>query len=240
MKKLKILISNDDGIQAAGLARLAAAAVQFGEIWVAAPQSQCSGMSQKLTISGEIAVARAAFPVPVQAAWAIGGTPADCVQTAIYALMPERPDIVFSGVNFGYNAGFDIAYSGTMGAALEAVMNGVPAIAFSKFDSDNWQTAEQYLPRIIQTLLQKPLGPGAIWNVNFPDCGTGDCRGIRFDRTVAHCRFYQNVYTPTADGTSLRLGKSCPSPEQCAPDSDIRALLDGYISIGTVKSPLFE
>ena len=237
MKKLKILISNDDGIQAAGLARLAAAAVQFGEIWVAAPQSQCSGMSQKLTISGEIAVARAAFPVPVQAAWAIGGTPADCVQTAIYALMPERPDIVFSGVNFGYNAGFDIAYSGTMGAALEAVMNGVPAIAFSKFDSDNWQTAEQYLPRIIQTLLQKPLGPGEIWNVNFPDCTAAQCKGVLYGRTPAACSFYDNDYVRTGDALSIRVTN--PGPDRCREGSDIHAVLHGYVSVGEIRSPLF-
>lgn len=239
MSRLKILISNDDGIQAEGIARLAAAAAQFGDVWVAAPQSQCSGMSQKLTIFGELAVERTAFPAPVQDAWAVGGTPADCVQTAIRALMPERPDIVFSGINFGYNAGFDIAYSGTMGAALEAVMNGVPAIAFSKYEGGSWQTAERYLPRAIETLLQKPLGPGEIWNVNFPGCEEQDCRGMQFDRKIAHCRFYQNVYTPSADGASLQISKSRPGPEQCEPDSDIRALLDGYISIGTVKSPLF-
>ena len=69
------MISNDDGIQAEGIARLARAAAQFGDVWVAAPQSQCSGMSQKLTIFGEIAVERAVFPAPVQEAWAIGGTP---------------------------------------------------------------------------------------------------------------------------------------------------------------------
>lgn len=239
MSRLKILISNDDGIQAEGIARLAAAAAQFGDVWVAAPQSQCSGMSQKLTINGELAVERTAFPAPVQDAWAVGGTPADCVQTAIRALMPERPDIVFSGINFGYNAGFDIAYSGTMGAALEAVMNGVPAIAFSKYEGGSWQTAERYLPRVIETLLRKPLGPGEIWNVNFPGCEEQDCRGMQFGRKIAHCRFYQNVYTPSADGASLQIGKSRPGPEQCGPDSDIRALLDGYISIGTVKSPLF-
>lgn len=84
---MNILISNDDGIRAEGIARLAAAALPFGRVYVAAPQSQCSGMSQKLTIFGEIAVERAVFPAPVQEAWAIGGTPADCVQTAIRALL---------------------------------------------------------------------------------------------------------------------------------------------------------
>ena len=87
MEKRTILIANDDGIGAEGIARLAAAALPFGRVYVAAPQSQCSGMSQKLTIFGEIAVERAVFPAPVQEAWAIGGTPADCVQTAIRALL---------------------------------------------------------------------------------------------------------------------------------------------------------
>ena len=127
MEKRTILIANDDGIGAEGIARLAAAALPFGRVFVAAPDTQCSGMSQKLTIRGELSVTEAPFPVPVEAAWAIGGTPADCVKAAIKALLPVRLDVVLTGINRGYNAGFDIAYSGTVGAALEAVMNGVPA-----------------------------------------------------------------------------------------------------------------
>ena len=92
---------------------------------VAAPQSQCSGMSQKLTIRGTLAVEQADFPVPVEAAWAVGGTPADCVKAAVKALVPCRPDVVLTGVNQGWNAGLDIAYSGTIGAALQGVMNGI-------------------------------------------------------------------------------------------------------------------
>ena len=127
---MNILISNDDGIRAEGIARLAAAALPFGRVYVAAPQSQCSGMSQKLTIRGTLAVEQADFPVPVEAAWAVGGTPADCVKAAVKALVPCRPDVVLTGVNQGWNAGLDIAYSGTIGAALEGVMNGIPAILF--------------------------------------------------------------------------------------------------------------
>ena len=116
---MNILISNDDGIRAEGIARLAAAALPFGRVYVAAPQSQCSGMSQKLTIRGTLAVEQADFPVPVEAAWAVGGTPADCVKAAVKALVPCRPDVVLTGVNQGWNAGLDIAYSGTIGAALD-------------------------------------------------------------------------------------------------------------------------
>ena len=144
---MNILISNDDGIRAEGIARLAAAALPFGRVYVAAPQSQCSGMSQKLTIRGTLAVEQADFPVPVEAAWAVGGTPADCVKAAVKALVPCRPDVVLTGVNQGWNAGLDIAYSGTIGAALEGVMSGIPAIAFSAREFCDPGAMEVYLPR---------------------------------------------------------------------------------------------
>ena len=167
---MNILISNDDGIRAEGIARLAAAALPFGRVYVAAPQSQCSGMSQKLTIRGTLAVEQADFPVPVEAAWAVGGSPADCVKAAVKALVPCRPDVVLTGVNQGWNAGLDIAYSGTIGAALEGVMNGIPAIAFSAREFCDPGAMEVYLPRVLQELLQALPKPGTLWNVNFPDC----------------------------------------------------------------------
>lgn len=116
MKKLKILIANDDGIRSEGIARLAKAASEFGDVWVAAPEHQCSGMSVRLTIAGmpEMAVYRYDFPVPVQAAWSVDGTPADCVKVALHALLDFRPDVVLSGVNDGMNAGHDVCYSGTV------------------------------------------------------------------------------------------------------------------------------
>ena len=98
--KLNILIANDDGIDSPGIVRLAEAAAKFGSVWVAAPSSQCSGMSQKLTIFGEFPVSRPAFPVSVMDAWSIGGTPADCVKLAVNFLMPVKPDVVFSKGGF--------------------------------------------------------------------------------------------------------------------------------------------
>ncbi len=102
---MNILISNDDGIRAEGIARLAAAALPFGSVFVAAPDTQCSGMSQKLTIRGTLAVEQADFPVPVEAAWAVGGTPADCVKAAVKALLPLRLDVVLTGINPGVERG---------------------------------------------------------------------------------------------------------------------------------------
>ena len=135
-EKLKILIANDDGIRSEGIAKLARAAASFGTVWVAAPEHQCSGMSVRLTISekSQMAVYRYDFPVPVEAAWSVDGTPADCVKVALNALLPFRPDIVLSGINDGLNVGLDVAYSGTIGAATVAAMHGVRAIAFCMRD----------------------------------------------------------------------------------------------------------
>ena len=110
MKRLKILIVNDDGIRSEGIAHLARAAAQFGSVWVAAPERQCSGMSVRLTISetSEMAVYRYDFPAPVEAAWSVDGTPADCVKVALRALLPFTPDVVLSGINDGMNAGLDL------------------------------------------------------------------------------------------------------------------------------------
>ena len=143
-EKLKILIANDDGIRSEGIAHLAKMAAEFGDVWVAAPERQCSGMSVRLTISAkaEMAVYRYDFPVEVQAAWSVDGTPADCVKVALRSLLPFRPDVVLSGINDGMNAGLDVCYSGTVGAATEAAMHGLPAIAFSMRDDQSFDVTE--------------------------------------------------------------------------------------------------
>ena len=119
---MKILVVNDDSIHAPGIVLLAKAAMELGEVTVVAPANQCSAMSQRITIRGDMRVDKVQdFPVPVKAAYKVDGTPADCLKIAMQYLLEEKPDYVFSGINDGYNAGFDIAYSGTLGAAFEAV-----------------------------------------------------------------------------------------------------------------------
>ena len=142
-EKLKILIANDDGIRSEGIAKLARAAASFGTVWVAAPEHQCSGMSVRLTISekSQMAVYRYDFPVPVEAAWSVDGTPADCVKVALNALLPFRPDIVLSGINDGLNAGLDVAYSGTIGAATEAANpSTLPITTSAPFLASFWRS----------------------------------------------------------------------------------------------------
>ena len=139
---MKILIVNDDSISAPGIAMLAKTAAQVGEVWVVAPAQECSAMSQKLTLRELLTVEKVEeFPVKVAGAYKVGGTPVDCVKVALTYILKEMPDVVLSGINNGYNAGYDISYSGTLGAAFEAARNGIPAIAFSVAGNPHLKTA---------------------------------------------------------------------------------------------------
>lgn len=238
---MKILVVNDDSIHAPGIELLARAAAELGEVWVVAPAHQCSAMSQKLTIHGELTVEKVEnFPVPVKGAYSVDGTPVDCVKVALHYLLKEKPDYVFSGINDGYNAGFDIAYSGTLGAAFEAVRSGIPAMAFSNGGRAPLTIAEQYLTPIIKELLEAGLGRGEVWNVNFPKAAPDALKGILRNRTIAPMQLYREIYVEQRwpDGRlSLRVqGEPVSAREGLPQGSDMEALRMGYISIGKAKS----
>ena len=236
--KRRILIVNDDGIRAEGIIRLAEAASKFGKVWVAAPDQQCSGMSQKISIFDAISVTPFDFPVPVEAAWSIGGTPADCVKVAFNYLLDEKPDIVLSGINNGYNAGFDNAYSGTIGAALEALMKGVPAIAFSRGLNADFEVPDRYLEPLLKELIDSPLIPWELWNVNFPAVPLSSCKGVLYGRKLAPVQLYRDRYhrEDGPDGSFVLKNASVPIAAWEAPEgSDVRAILSGYVSVGTVR-----
>lgn len=240
---MKILVVNDDSIHAPGIALLAKAAMELGEVTVVAPANQCSAMSQRITIRGDMRVDKVQdFPVPVKAAYKVDGTPADCLKIAMQYLLEEKPDYVFSGINDGYNAGFDIAYSGTLGAAFEAVMNGVPAMAFSNAMHSPLDIAETYLVDIIRELTEAGQGRGEVWNVNFPAVAPDHLKGILRDRTVAPIQFYSENYRETRlpDGAVALTGQGLPLTEQdeTPAGTDVEAVLRGYISIGKVRSML--
>ena len=234
----RILVVNDDGIQDEGLRKLVEAAVQFGPVWVVAPDHECSGMSQKISIHEKLVLTPHDFPVPVEGAWSLSGTPADCVQVALNGLLPVKPDFVFSGMNNGYNVGLDIAYSGTVGAAMEALMNGIPAIAFSKGYNGSFETAEAYLPLLMEDLMQTPLPPNEIWNVNFPGLPLEECRGILIDRIVAPIHPVRVWFEREDIGNgsfSLSVKGNHTLAEEAPENSDVRAVLNGYVSVGTLR-----
>lgn len=239
---MRFLLVNDDGIQAPGLLTLARAALRFGEVWLVAPARQCSGMSQKLSIFDEMHLKSVEYPALVRTAWSLDGTPADCVKLALEKLLPEKPDFVLSGVNNGWNCGFDIAYSGTVGACMEAVSGGVPAMAFSAPDQTELAGTEALLPAILEELLAQPLEPGEIWNVNFPKGGPDEICGILRNRKLAPRQFYNGFYYSRTDEDGREFYRQkgmLISREQAADGSDIAAVLDGFVSVGKIKSFLF-
>ena len=236
---MKILISNDDSIHAPGIEMLAKAAMEFGEVTVVAPAQQCSAMSQRLTVFNDLKLEKVEdFPVPVHAAYKVDGTPADCVKVALHYVMEEKPDIVFSGINDGFNIGYDISYSGTLGAAFEAVKNGVPAIAFSAAKNEWLGTAEPFLRQIIQELLETGREPGIVWNVNFPACQPEEVKEILRDRAIVPVSMYQEEYigTEQEDGSvTLNVQVKLVSRELISEGTDAAAVFDNCISISKVK-----
>ncbi len=214
---MRILIVNDDGIRSPGLISLAKMAVQLGEVWVVAPDNQCSAMSQRISVFGSIHVREVPdFPVKEARAWSISGSPADCVKVALSYVMEEKPDVVFSGINNGYNVGVDILYSGTVGAAVEALVNGIPAIAFSNKTNDDQRVSDRYLLPIAKDLLTREIEPWAVWNVNFPACDPDEIRGILEDRVPAKKSYYETIYTPTGSGEIP--GEPLPGAADAIPD----------------------
>lgn len=237
---MKILVVNDDSISAPGIEVLAKAAARFGETTVVAPEFQCSALSQKLTLRETLRVKQVRdFPVPVRAAWQVDGTPVDCVKVAVDYILKEKPDLVLSGINNGYNVGFDIAYSGTLGAAFEAARHGVPAMAFSVASQAHLPATEKYLPDILRELLESPLDRGEVWNVNFPALNKAPVRGVLRNRPVAQVGMFTEKYIETIDpdGCVALVCRGIPTTDDAiGAGTDAEAVRQGYISIGKVRA----
>ena len=239
-KKTNILIVNDDGIDSYGIAKLAAMAANFGDVWVVAPEGQCRGMSQRLTIFSELNVQEREFPATVRAAYSVSGTPADCVKVALKSLLPVWPDYVFSGINAGFNAGYDIAYSGTVGAAMEAVLHDIPAIAFSTQHDGSYEITDKYLMPIAEELMQKS-NAGEIWNVNFPGGQACDFKGIIRGIEAAQSFFFENDYQKLERDGKIVFTPFAKllGPNDAPKGTDVWAVLNGYIAIGRIKNALY-
>lgn len=169
------LLTNDDGIDAEGLASLRAVASRFfDEIWVVAPREQQSQIGHRVTTDTPIG-----YESRGERCYAIAGTPADCVRVAWSTLLPVRPDWVLSGINHGGNLGrHDLSISGTVAAVREAALAGIPAIAFSHYllrgHRVDWAAAAGRAGRVLAALLEEPPGEGHFWNVNLPHLVAGE------------------------------------------------------------------
>lgn len=170
-----ILLSNDDGVEAAGLAALSEALVGLGEVWVCAPETEQSAKSHAFTMDAPLRVRR------LRERWyAVSGTPADSVYLGVHQVLPRPPDLVVSGINRGPNLATDVFYSGTVAAAREAVSRGVPAVAASLVvaGEPEWETARQVVRRVVAAVVENGLPKGILLNLNIPACSPGALRGI--------------------------------------------------------------
>ena len=234
----RILITNDDGIHSEGIRRLAETAKDFGEVWVVAPDSQCSAASHCITLSHSVEIHPYDFPVPEIQAFSCSGTPGDCVRVGSLNVMPERPDAVFSGINYGYNLATDIQYSATAGAAFEAEFQGYLAAAFSEEACTRHEVTDRYLKEIMAELIEEEYVPGQIINVNFPGCALSECRGILRDRKVSRAAYFTDHYNEVRKlsdgGVELMVeGVHIPATEE---GTDYGAVLDKYVSVGRVSN----
>lgn len=229
---LRILLSNDDGILAKGLQVLEAAAESLGELYVVAPDREQSATSHSLTLHHPLR--------PMQLGdrrWQIDGTPTDCVMVACAALLPHRPDFVLSGINHGSNMGEDVLYSGTVAAAMEGLVLGIPSIALSFAGSvlradALLETQTAAVTGLLQHLLSLPSFPAeTLLNVNIPAVPADQIKGIRLTRLGR--RVFSDSLTRMKDPWGrdiIWLGGG--SVQWTGPDdSDFRAVADGYISV---------
>ena len=163
---MKILITNDDGIDSPGLAALAEAAQTLGQLTWIAPHTHLSGCGHRVTTDGPIRLVRHG-----DVRWAIHGTPADCVRVGLARVVPDV-EWVLSGMNHGGNLGADVYHSGTVAAVREAALHGKPGIAVSHYrkrgQEFDWDRARRWMTMVLADLLVRPLPPGGFWNVNLP------------------------------------------------------------------------
>lgn len=225
---MKILISNDDGVHAPGLAQLAAALEKIADITVVAPDRNRSGVSNSLTLENPLRVISTS-----NGFFSVNGTPTDCVHLAVTGLLKEQPDMVVSGINEGSNLSDDVLYSGTVAAATEGRFLGLPAVAISLAGPrcQHYDTAAQVAKIVVERLRETPLTYDTILNVNVPDLPFSELKGIQVTRLGT-----RHIAEPTIKALDPRNRKiywvGQPGPEQDAgPGTDFYAVNSGYVSV---------
>jgi len=183
-KDKTILITNDDGIDAPGLKVLVEVAKEFGELFLIAPDTPQSGKGHAISVHEPIYVSKVEFS-GVKTAYKSSGTPADCVKLALNKLMDCPPDICLAGINHGSNSSVSVIYSGTMGAAIEAGIDGIPAIGFSIAEwshEADLETAKIYVNKILEKLFDNDIPKGTLLNVNIPTADLSEIQGVKVCR----------------------------------------------------------
>ena len=231
---MKILLCNDDGINASGLIALAGELVKCAEVIVVAPDCERSAASNSLTLAHPLRVKEISFPFPVKKAYAVSGTPADCAKIALANLLPEKPDMVISGINRGPNMCVDVFYSGTVAAAFEGAVKGICSMAVSLDSSDanaDYSTAARVAACCAQKIAGSDISKDCIYNLNVPAIAYDEIKGIRVTR--AGKVDYQEVYDKRIDpyGRTYYWIQGNPMIVDKSEDCDIVAVKSGYVSI---------
>ena len=232
LKKAQVLVCNDDGINAPGLKLLEKVLTSLArEVWVAAPETEQSAVSHSLTLRRPLRIRKLSARH-----FALDGTPTDCVLMGINEIMKSTPpDLVVSGVNRGGNLGEDVTYSGTVAAAMEGTLLGVPSVALSQVYADGhpvkWATAEKWTATVLKKLTAESWPPGVLINVNFPDVTAGRVTGIEVTRQGRRKIGSELVWGTDPRGEPYYWIGAQRREEKYSPGIDLEAISRGAISI---------
>lgn len=239
MKKTRplILITNDDGVSAPGLRALISVMEELGEIVVVAPDTPQSAMGHAITINNTLYLNKTSKENDSFLEYSCSGTPVDCVKLAVNEILKRKPDLCVSGVNHGSNSSINVIYSGTMSAAVEAGIEGIPAIGFSLLDFDwnaNFEPIKSYIRKITLEVLKSGLPEGVILNVNFPKLEEKDIKGIRICRQAkAHwVEKFDKRKTPQGRDYFWLAGDFVNQDK--GEDTDVLVLANNYTSVAPV------
>ena len=229
---MHILISNDDGIFAPGMLCLAKTVKAAGhKVTVIAPDGQRSAVSHQISLRKPLNMKKVEYAEGIDA-YAVDGSPADCVRLGVHFLRNDRPDIVLSGINNGSNRGCAILYSGTVGAAMEGAMNNITSMAVSlcSFADDKYEAAAKLATESLEWLAKNPLPRGEIYNLNVPY--DTEIKGVKA-ATVSNEFMYYSEFTQNEDG-SYQLVLDSDSPPETDENSDLMVTEAGYASMSVI------
>lgn len=184
-KKPLILVTNDDSIAAPGIRALISVMKEIGDVVVVAPDSPQSAMGHAITINNTLHIEKVNLDPELENEYSCSGTPVDCVKMAVHEILKRKPDLCVSGINHGSNSSINVIYSGTMSAAVEAGIEGIPAIGFSLLDyswNADFGAIKKFVKKIALEVLENGLPNGVVLNVNFPKLAEKDIKGIKICR----------------------------------------------------------
>lgn len=232
---MRILLSNDDGYLAPGLAALAEALAGLGEIVVVAPEQNRSGASNSLTLDRPMVMKTAANGFHY-----VNGTPTDCVHLAVSGLLPFTPDIIVSGINLGANMGDDTLYSGTVAAATEGYLFGIPAIAVSltSFEGKHFKTAGKVARDLVERYIRQPINEPVLLNVNVPDIPLDKLQGIELTRLGRRHKAEPLVKSISPRNETVYWIGAAGAAADAGAGTDFNAVERGFVSITPLQIDL--